>query len=397
MSNIRYMPSLDGLRFLAYLAVFLFHADLILRMWSPAPEVILPLKLFGIGWIGVDVFFVLSGYLITAGILVNIDSPSFLRNFYTKRVLRIFPLYYLTCVFGLVIAPAVLPSAFAEAHKQLLEHWPVYFANVQNWWVSLGGKRAYYLGHFWSLAIEEQFYLFWPVALLLMRRTKFVVPICIVLIVLVIAGRVAVQFLFGTHAKFYLHFATTARVDALFIGCILALCWHPNAAPPPLESVLKFSLPTLTVAIYFLATFWPVAPFGDFATQSIGYTIIALGSAGIIALLQLPRANRTFLANPVMVYLGRISYGLYVFHWPVMYCFKSLFDAYEWHGNIAAIVFVLLSFVVTLALAAISYHAFERRFLKLRPKQARIEPDSRPAPASPHCEEAASSARSELS
>ena len=164
----RHIPVLDGLRGLAVVLVLLFHLD---RLSGAAwPDRVLA-RLFGAGWVGVDLFFVLSGFLIT-GILVDTAAQrNFFRNFYARRALRIFPLYYALLVVGFAVYPTFAPAIHADRDWRLFldgQWWFwSYLANIRL--AAVGGAPMNF-GHLWSVAIEEQFYLVWPLLLLLAWR-----------------------------------------------------------------------------------------------------------------------------------------------------------------------------------------------------------------------------------
>jgi peptidoglycan/LPS O-acetylase OafA/YrhL len=145
----RYIPELDGLRGVAILAVMLFHMQV---------------RGVALGWAGVELFFVLSGFLITRILLESRDKPHYLRNFYARRALRIFPLYYVVLVVTLILPP---PHGFGRSRTSL---W--YFAYLQTLPLVRGRFEASPLPHSWTLAIEEQFYCLWPFVLLLLRRGR---------------------------------------------------------------------------------------------------------------------------------------------------------------------------------------------------------------------------------
>ncbi|HEV2844590.1 MAG TPA: acyltransferase, partial [Thermoanaerobaculia bacterium] len=202
------LPALDGLRGLAILLVLLLHFTV--YGGPPATEGIDKLfyRAAQAGWIGVDLFFVLSGFLIT-GILYDAKGgENYFRSFYARRVLRIFPLYYGALAVFLLLVPALRPGSFW--------HW-TYLSNVQiarEGWPDSGA-----LGHFWSLAVEEQFYLFWPVAVLLLARRSLMAA-CWVCLAGSLLLRVGLHLADQETAAFVL---TPARLDSLAAGALLAL------------------------------------------------------------------------------------------------------------------------------------------------------------------------------
>ncbi|MBI5083418.1 MAG: acyltransferase, partial [Acidobacteria bacterium] len=174
------MPPLDGIRGLAILLVLLLHFR--------APDLTHPLKgILGLGWTGVQLFFVLSGFLITGILLDTRSCSNYFSSFWMRRTLRIFPLYFLALSVFLVAAPAVLPvpkEALPPAADQ------VYYWTYLNNWIPMGeeGRLVHVLGHFWSLAVEEQFYLVWPVVVWLVPP-RMLLRGCAVACLLILAAR----------------------------------------------------------------------------------------------------------------------------------------------------------------------------------------------------------------
>src|SRR4030095_2778309 len=144
----QYYPALDGLRGLAILLVILYHNFSFINH-------------FFFAWLGVDLFFVLSGYLITSILLNSVNSPHYLKNFYAKRVLRVFPLYYLSLIIFLIIFP--LLGIYKSELKYYVDNQLWFWFYLQNWLLSFNfPTTGNFLNHFWSLGVEEQFYLAWP-------------------------------------------------------------------------------------------------------------------------------------------------------------------------------------------------------------------------------------------
>ncbi|HVG42973.1 MAG TPA: acyltransferase [Chitinophagaceae bacterium] len=152
-----YYPALDGLRGLAILLVVVYHNFGFINY-------------FFFGWLGVDLFFVLSGFLITDILLKTREQPNFIRHFYTRRLLRIFPLYYLALILFLLLIPAANPTLLNVEYYRDNSTWLLLY--LQNWLYIFNPTNQSALFHFWSLAVEEQYYLLWPFAVLLVKRAK---------------------------------------------------------------------------------------------------------------------------------------------------------------------------------------------------------------------------------
>lgn len=215
-SGRRHFPELDGLRGLAILMVLLFHYATLL------PSFVLPV--FGQGWAGVQLFFVLSGFLITGILLDSKGQEHYFRNFYARRTLRIFPLYY-GVLSVLLIALLVFRLGFPQvwAHKHLApllwsyQPWLwTYTANIQ---MAIHNKVMFLVGHFWTLCVEEQFYLVWPLVVFAFSR-KTVLRICVALI----AGALVIRLtLTGLGAGGGTNFVLTpCQMDSLAAGALVA-------------------------------------------------------------------------------------------------------------------------------------------------------------------------------
>ena len=176
------------------------------------------------GWAGVDLFFVLSGFLITGILLDTKGAPRFFRTFYARRFLRIFPLYYGFLAIAFWVAPLLDPSLGVVPLSAQGWYW-AYLSNVQ---LALAGawQKPVWIGHFWSLAIEEQFYLVWPF-LVYATSAKNLVRVCIALIVAALLTRVA---LVATGHGFATYVLTPCRTDALATGALIAALMRTGVA-----------------------------------------------------------------------------------------------------------------------------------------------------------------------
>jgi len=211
--NKIHYPALDGLRGIAILLVVVFHNFGFIDF-------------FFFGWLGVDLFFVLSGFLITGILLKSVGKPGYLRNFYFRRILRIFPLYYLlliVCFFILPFISSLKPQLDYNSHHQ------VYFwTYTQNWLFALSPPaNSNYLIHLWSLGVEEQFYLIWPLLILWIRKPKTLLVIVATLLagVLIFRSWLWVNKIEGLQ---YFSLYAFSRIDGICIGCMLALTTQIN-------------------------------------------------------------------------------------------------------------------------------------------------------------------------
>ncbi|MCM2317055.1 MAG: acyltransferase, partial [Thermoanaerobaculia bacterium] len=227
-----HLAPLDGLRALAIGLVLLYHltpgheSDLGLRA--------LPFKIADLGWSGVDLFFVLSGFLITGKLIEARSEAEPFRNFYARRALRIFPLYYLALLVTLFALPAMSGRFEVPSAADQLPFW-LYYSNFQMPRIDFGGLTS--LGHFWSLAVEEQFYLLWPAIVLRgsLSRTR---QVCVAVFALAPLARLAA--LLGGAAWQVTFQWTPLRGDGLVVGATLALLWR---LPGWRAALCKWSVP----------------------------------------------------------------------------------------------------------------------------------------------------------
>lgn len=358
----RRIPSLDGLRGLAILAVIVFHAALgldIERARDPVERVYL--QIARAGWTGVDLFFVLSGFLIT-GILWDLRfKRSRYYRFYVRRVLRIFPLYYASLI--------LLVAALELLHKSLpIEEVFWYFFHLQNWVTALSGRLPECpISHLWSLAIEEQFYLLWPIVLYScgLRATR---TICLVTLILSPLLRIAA--LNCGASPVFVHFSTITRLDGLAIGCLLAVQVARNGWP--VNDNRRFLL-LLLLGVAGIAGIWFATGSLDAGTrpmQTVGYSLLALFFVALLRLsLTVERGlGAGILRSRAMGLVGRISYAMYIFHLPLIWLLAKRWNR-DWTllGTHVAnrITFLFVVFGLSFVLAFLSYHLYEKHFLRL--------------------------------
>ncbi len=329
-----YKPQLDGLRFFAFLAVFLTHMPG--GWWYGGP-------------VGVYAFFALSGFLITGILSADSDRSLVgrLGTFYARRSIRIFPLYYLTLIW--VLAAGALPHA----------GW--YFSYLSNVLVFQSGGFDAAIGHFWSLGVEEQFYLFYPLLLLPCRSSSKL------LIGLIVASKLARALLaWYTPAPWYA-FLLPACGEYLLWGGLAAL-WEKRGRPLPFSGQSCAVLGVALVGLYYTLRGAPATEASwlvlslDGTPDGIGFALIVLG---------LWRAKESFtlrvLTFAPLVYLGRITYGLYVYHLLVLHGpIGAVFHRWLGIDRLETWQALLFDLPLTIAVAALSWHFFEKPLLRLK-------------------------------
>jgi peptidoglycan/LPS O-acetylase OafA/YrhL len=367
-------PPLDGVRGLAILFVMLFHFTALVG----PPQRFLDecvLKVTAAGWCGVDLFFVLSGFLIT-GILLDAKpgATRYFRNFYARRTLRIFPAYYMFLLLMAVVVPLVLSNerdAMAYFRERLVWY-ATYTTNIHQDGNPIFRGDFYFASHLWSLAAEEQFYLVWPAVVLLLPR-RSLMGMCGVVIVAALLVRVALDVADVDH--YVGHEITPARMDTLAVGALISLAARDAHDVALLRRVAPpVSLAAAAALIIIFFTRYRFSPF-DTAVQTAGYTAIAFAFGGIVVLAMSVRpgsAADAVLSFRWLRFLGKYSYALYLFHWPVASMIAHRTDALDGVPLVAGsillreAVFITLAGSISIAVAWVSWQVWEGQWLKLK-------------------------------
>lgn len=350
-----YIPELDGLRGLAIGSVLLYHCHE--RLHSSHLDVIAQW-----GWAGVNLFFVLSGFLITGIILDSREDAHFFRNFYARRGLRIWPVYVLVLLLNYLVVPLVFGSFWWAVHEMRYAPWLHYIFFVQNlFFLTLPGT----IGPTWSLAIEEQYYVFWaPIARFLKNG---------VLLPLLITVFVASPFIRLANTGFLTPTHTLTHLDGLAIGSLIALTlrWFEFS---------RDAWRRISAAGIFCGLSGVVLMI--FHGSAFTDTLLALGFGGmLVAGLLVSGAGgwySRFLTWRPLKFLGTVSYGLYMIHilcFVVIGAFDLKMAKYGLAGDLA-IVGVRLA--LSISVATLMWYGFERPVLKL--KKYFVSTSERPAP-----------------
>jgi peptidoglycan/LPS O-acetylase OafA/YrhL len=309
----------------------------------------------------VDLFFVLSGFLITGILYDTKGSKHYFRQFYARRVLRIFPLYYAVLALFLIVLPSlhIFDSVTRELRSDAVWYW-TYLYNMKV--AATGFRPSGAFGHFWSLAVEEQFYLIWPIVVLWLGRRHLLVA-CAVAVVAALACRLALSF---TGYVVLPNVWMPARMDALAVGAFIAvMARQPNG----LAVLRRWAAPVAVAAALPLAILLRY----HVAVATVAHTLLALFFGAILVLTVVAPAGgplaRT-MASPFLRFFGRYSYALYVFH-PLLLWFKPAFSLAfvpAVFGSLlpAYLLWLALSIGATVVVALISWHLLEKQFLKMK-------------------------------
>ncbi len=380
-----HLPVLDGIRGLAILMVMQYHFyGLVFGIFDRKPTLMVDrwtARVFGTGWSGVDLFFVLSGFLIT-GILYDAKSSnSYFRTFYARRVLRIFPLYYVFLLFVLFVLPHLHPlntpvAQVAELRDTQFWYW-TYLVNVGSAFTRLHTEIPLVHSQFWSLAVEEQFYLVWPLVVLLLARRQLM-GLCAVLVVAAFVIRIVFTHYFtgnglqGNAA----HVLLPARMDTLALGAFFALAARGPAGE--LQRYARYAPVVAGVALaVILALFFSQGGLMAFnrKVEVIGYSALALLFVALLAssVSSVPGgALRRLFSSPMLTFLGRYAYGLYVIHLLIAFELVARVGKLELARTAGGsqipfnLAFSFTATGLSVVLAWLIWHLFEKQVLKLK-------------------------------
>ncbi len=367
------IPGLDGLRAIAFLLVFACHTDYIL-----------------VGWTGVLLFFVLSGFLIT-GILNKMKSrfagKEFFAKFYGRRFLRIFPLYYLYLFLMIGVAALLLGVGYRinymnEFYRQV----PYAFVYLYNFfYASSTFTQHKFLDHFWSLSVEEQFYIFWPL-LIFLTPDRWQKRLFLAIIVLTPFFRLATAYalrsgifpFFTGDIPLGIYPLPWTHIDAFAMGAYISRYEIPK---PKLQlALLLILVPVAGFASQYISsgTLTPSGTLMDLT--SLGYTFPISNTLKhiwgysllnyLFAVLIYCVARQGLFVRPLewkpLVYLGKISYGMYVFHFSMTWFAARIRDIVPLSEDVAKLSTALIAFLLTFVLASLSYRLVENPILSLK-------------------------------
>lgn len=330
---MKFRNDIQGLRAVAFLSVFIFHLN---KDWLPG------------GFLGVDIFFVISGYLITSITMHDIKRERFsFVNFYKKRISRIVPAYFVVLLLVALAGSYIFLASDVEYLRSTLHHTVVFISNS---WFANG--TSYFgtdlaqnpLLHTWSLAIEMQFYLILPFALFYILK-----PIKLVLLsALIILSLYSTYQILLADNQLEMYFSLLARMPEFLVGALLAIQFKN---PLPLRERTSNGIATVSV-IVLLICFFSINEESAFPGFLALIPCIAVG-----LLLVVPSFWSQLLCSKVMVHIGMLSYSLYLWHWPILAITRYTSDSYELQASQ-----LVLASALTYLMAYLSYHFIEKRF-----------------------------------
>ena len=348
-----YLPGLDGVRALAVLGVLLYHADL---TWLSG------------GFLGVDVFFVLSGFLITSLLLEEYQRSGTIRfgRFYLGRARRLLP----ALVLMLIVVSAVVAMFYRDAAASLRADAIASLLYVNNWWYVLNDAsyfefigRPPLLKHLWSLAVEEQFYLLWPLLAFVAMRASGRRGVRVLALLLAVASTAWMTYLSVTSGfpdyadPSRAYFGTDAHAMGLLVGAALATAWRPGRLPVDVAGPVRV-LVTATGVAALLGIVWFFVFVGEFTPwlyQRGGFLVLALVVALLIAMATHPASPLgRWMGSQPWRYLGQRSYGLYLWHWPIFMLTRPGLDM-----PMDGIPLLALRLGLTIVVAELSYRFVE--------------------------------------
>lgn len=362
MKTSVYFPNLNGLRFLAAFMVLIHHVELLKQVFGLKNN-FSNLSVLVIGKLGVILFFVLSGFLITYLLLQEKKDTGTVsvKQFYLRRMLRIWPLYFLVVAGGLFLFPQIQFLFIPEWTPSIHEHFGtkilLFLFFLPNLAITLFTPVSY-ASISWSVGVEEQFYLVWPWLIKKFRQPLRMLIGVILFYLLVRAGLILVQkFVYQEKGIEYLleFWRTYFNIDCMAIGGIAAWILFMKK-----EKIMRFLFnPFLQAGVYLLTVFLLLIGF-YFPVYFFHYEFYAVLFAVIMLNLAGNKKALVSLENPVLSYLGKISYGLYMYHlFAIVICIKLLQPVFPDNSFILYPASILL----TIFIAGLSYEIFEKRFI----------------------------------
>jgi peptidoglycan/LPS O-acetylase OafA/YrhL len=364
-----YQPELDGLRFYAFLSVFVCHA-------LPLDDLFYQRRHFPMPWLwgatvrsggaGVDLFFALSAYLITSLLLREREKTGdiSLRLFYIRRTLRIWPLYFLVIILGLIFAHTSGEHETRWFYYQRLPWYYVlgYVLFISNWIYAVFGAAQSICAPLWTVAIEEQFYLIWPAIMKKLHGRGMIIAATLTF-ALSLASQVGLVLIHASPN--FIEYGSASRVNSLALGILLALCLDRL---PQLSTSGRTILVTTGLLAWIGSSAWMTDTPGSISMRMAFARLVVSVGSGVI-LYACIHSNNKLLTGNYVVRLGKISYGLYAYHFTgILLALTLLHPVSRWQLLFSK----GLGFALTLILALASYRWVESPFLRLKDRFATV-------------------------
>ena len=346
MEKRLHLKGLNGLRAIAAISVVIAHIQLhgfkFNYLWPR--------------WLGtysVTIFFTLSGFLITYLLLTERNkAPISIRKFYLRRILRIWPLYFAYLLIAVILIYIQTP----EKLTGLLPFYLFFAANVPN----ILSTSLPYLGHYWSLGVEEQFYLFWP---WLIKKPVHVFKAMLIFLIIFFILRIIARYLYLKYGYFIpINALNHTRFDCMVIGGMGAyLCFTKN-------KIFRWFMANRFTELICWTCFCLIAANKYNITPFLNHQVVSLIALGIMVNLSFNDRAIISLENRFFDFLGRISYGIYVIHPMVLIAVKNLLSPLHMSQGPESLIFFISVLLLTIGIAWLSYEFYEKRFLQLKDK-----------------------------
>ena len=355
-----HIAELDGLRGVAIFLVILHH------FWPAVGPLVGWKPVIHLGWMGVDLFFVISGFLITGILLDTRGDRGYFRNYLARRALRVFPLYYLMVITAFIVIPWAQAGTFWDTEFVQESGSPLwylfYLGNVRE--AITGTEPAYILAPLWSLSIEEQFYLSFPLLVALLER-RTLAKVLVGMVVLAPVFRTVMLLLFPENERIQ-YLATPSRMDVLALGGLLAIAVRSGVELPSRKTVGRAFLALFGagVVVFLIDGF----DRHNALTRVAGYSLVALTFLCVVTWTIQGRG--TLSTAPLrfgpLQYLGKICYGVYLLQRPAEVVLGRLLAWSGFHIDEGAASLIVLKMLFTFGVASLSWYAFEKPILKLK-------------------------------
>lgn len=368
--NKIYFPNLNGLRFIAAFVVIIHHLEQLLFIYGLNNHWDSPV-IKAIGGLGVELFFVLSGFLITFLLLAeeNNTKTISIKDFYIRRILRIWPLYYLIIILAFFVLPQFdffnLPKYNDQVNAKFSMSLILFVVFLPNLLLNGYGIVVPYASQSWSVGVEEQFYLIWPLIMKLFRNKLLALLSVIVFYLLIqyFAFRFIKHFFFGnTKMELFRVFWNSFHIQCMAIGGIFSYLLFKKHFIYKLlcnNYIFYFAI----ISLLLLIAYNIILPYFNRELYAIIFGIIILNLASA-------KSKGFFLENKIMNYLGKISYGLYMYHViAIVICVKvfSYFNILHFHLTL-----LLSCLIITILFSSFSYKYIEKRFIILKTRYSKI-------------------------